>query len=202
MEASPPSQELKMELATGCVGYCSANLKALCTEATIHAFCEKYPQVCKSNEKFLIDIDLVKVERSENGKTSKSQKPESLPQLSKTPTAATGPTKRELKAKKRWRKGLEAPPWDPARTLKYEEEILKKQCFSDYHYPVMDKDDDDERPIIKNLMDMATLLQCVDVSAEADCRSKKCNVNVNATWQSPNAAEVEAKKKLFVKRTK
>lgn len=40
------------------------------------------------------------------------------------------------------------------------------------------------------------------VSAEADYRSQKGNVNVNATRQSRNAAEVEAMKKLFVERTK
>ncbi|CAI9280626.1 unnamed protein product [Lactuca saligna] len=39
----PPIKELKLELATSCVGYCGADMKALCTEAAIHAFCEKYP---------------------------------------------------------------------------------------------------------------------------------------------------------------
>ncbi|KAM7506397.1 hypothetical protein LguiA_016850 [Lonicera macranthoides] len=40
--------------------------------------------------------------------------------------------------------------------------ILKRRCFSDFHFLVMDKDDDDERPTIENPMDMATLLQRVD----------------------------------------
>ncbi|XP_043719072.1 ATPase family AAA domain-containing protein At1g05910 isoform X2 [Telopea speciosissima] len=59
----PPSKELKMELAASCVGYCGADLKALCTEAAIRAFREKYPQVYTSDDKFLIDVDSVRVEK-------------------------------------------------------------------------------------------------------------------------------------------
>ncbi|XP_004309823.1 PREDICTED: ATPase family AAA domain-containing protein At1g05910 [Fragaria vesca subsp. vesca] len=59
----PPSDELKLELAASCVGYCGADLKALCTEAAIHAFREKYPQVYTSDEKFVIDVDSVRVEK-------------------------------------------------------------------------------------------------------------------------------------------
>lgn len=59
----PPSKELKMELAASCVGYCGADLKALCTEAAIRSFREKYPQVYTSDDKFVIDVDSVKVEK-------------------------------------------------------------------------------------------------------------------------------------------
>ncbi|CAN6485449.1 unnamed protein product [Victoria cruziana] len=59
----PPDEELKSELAASCVGYCGADLKALCTEAAIRAFREKYPQVYTSDDKFLIDVDSVKVEK-------------------------------------------------------------------------------------------------------------------------------------------
>ncbi|XP_057498909.1 ATPase family AAA domain-containing protein At1g05910-like [Actinidia eriantha] len=59
----PPSNELKLELAASCVGYCGADLKALSTEAAIRAFHEKYPQVYTSDDKFLIDVDSVKVEK-------------------------------------------------------------------------------------------------------------------------------------------
>lgn len=59
----PPSKGLKLELAASCVGYCGADLKALCTEAAIRAFREKYPQVYTSDDKFLIDVDSVKVEK-------------------------------------------------------------------------------------------------------------------------------------------
>ncbi|CAL9098357.1 unnamed protein product [Musa textilis] len=59
----PPSKELKMELAANCVGYCGADLKSLCTEAAIRAFREKYPQVYTSDDKFVIDVDSVRVEK-------------------------------------------------------------------------------------------------------------------------------------------
>lgn len=59
----PPSKELIQELAASCVGYCGADLKALCTEAAIRAFREKYPQVYTSDDKFIIDVDSVKVEK-------------------------------------------------------------------------------------------------------------------------------------------
>jgi SpoVK/Ycf46/Vps4 family AAA+-type ATPase len=59
----PPSKELKLELAASCVGYCGADLKALCTEAAIRAFREKYPQIYTSDDKFLIDVDSVNVEK-------------------------------------------------------------------------------------------------------------------------------------------
>lgn len=59
----PPSEELRKELAAACVGYCGADLKALCTEAAIRAFRQKYPQVYSSDDQFVIDVDSVKVER-------------------------------------------------------------------------------------------------------------------------------------------
>ncbi|KAI3756726.1 hypothetical protein L1987_56548 [Smallanthus sonchifolius] len=59
----PPPKDLKVELAASCVGYCGADLKALCTEAAIQAFREKYPQVYTSDDKFLIDVESVEVEK-------------------------------------------------------------------------------------------------------------------------------------------
>ncbi|KAG0486772.1 hypothetical protein HPP92_008867 [Vanilla planifolia] len=59
----PPSKELKGELAASCVGYCGADLKALCTEAAIRAFREKYPQVYTSDEKFVIDVNSINVQK-------------------------------------------------------------------------------------------------------------------------------------------
>nr|KAJ0225398.1 hypothetical protein LSAT_V11C100050290 [Lactuca sativa] len=57
----PPVKELKLELVESCVGYCGADLKALCTEATLRAFREKYPQVYTSDDKFLINVESVEV---------------------------------------------------------------------------------------------------------------------------------------------
>ncbi|GLJ11473.1 hypothetical protein SUGI_0168410 [Cryptomeria japonica] len=52
-----------MELAAVCMGYCGADLKALCTKAAINSFREKYPQIYTSDDKFVIDLDSVKVEK-------------------------------------------------------------------------------------------------------------------------------------------
>lgn len=59
----PPSKDLKLELATTCVGYCGADLKSLCTEAALHAFRERYPEIYVNDEKIFIDVDSVKVEK-------------------------------------------------------------------------------------------------------------------------------------------
>ncbi|KAG6554152.1 hypothetical protein Mapa_004068 [Marchantia paleacea] len=59
----PPEESLRKELAASCVGYCGADLRALCTEAAIRAFRKKYPQVYKSDEQFVIDVDSVEVGR-------------------------------------------------------------------------------------------------------------------------------------------
>ena len=51
----PPPQILLDQLATRCVGYCGADLKALCTEAAVHALRRRYPQIYESDDKLLID---------------------------------------------------------------------------------------------------------------------------------------------------
>lgn len=60
---NPLSDDVRMELAAACVGYCGADLKALCTEAAIRAFRLKHPQVYTSDDQFVIDVDSVKVEK-------------------------------------------------------------------------------------------------------------------------------------------
>ncbi|MCO5614648.1 hypothetical protein L7F22_068932 [Adiantum nelumboides] len=55
--------ELCKDLAAACVGYCGADLKALCTEAAIGAFRKRYPQVYTSNDPLLIDVSSVQVKR-------------------------------------------------------------------------------------------------------------------------------------------
>ena len=51
---TPPSLLLE-QLAARCVGYCGADLKALCTEAAVHALRRRYPQIYESDDKLLID---------------------------------------------------------------------------------------------------------------------------------------------------
>ena len=50
-----PSDEILDQLAQKCVGYCGADLKALCTEAAVHALRRRYPQIYESDDKLLID---------------------------------------------------------------------------------------------------------------------------------------------------
>jgi hypothetical protein len=45
------------------VGYCGADLKALCTEAALRAVRRRYPQIYKSEDKLQIDPQLVNVSR-------------------------------------------------------------------------------------------------------------------------------------------
>ncbi|KAL6228534.1 hypothetical protein ACLB2K_002483 [Fragaria x ananassa] len=60
----PPSNELKLELAHRCVGYCGADLKGLCNEAAIRALRHIYPQIYSTtHEKFDIDVESVRVEK-------------------------------------------------------------------------------------------------------------------------------------------
>ena len=53
-ETKPPAR-LLAHLAEKCVGYCGADLKALCTEAAVHALRRRYPQIYESDDKLVID---------------------------------------------------------------------------------------------------------------------------------------------------
>ncbi|KAL4429387.1 hypothetical protein ABPG77_005161 [Micractinium sp. CCAP 211/92] len=59
--AEPPAPELLDELASLCVGYCGADLKALCTEASLASLRRHYPQIYDADEKLLIDPGRVRV---------------------------------------------------------------------------------------------------------------------------------------------
>jgi SpoVK/Ycf46/Vps4 family AAA+-type ATPase len=52
---SRPPRELLHRLAKDTVGYCGADLKALCSEAALQALRRRYPQIYRSTEKLLID---------------------------------------------------------------------------------------------------------------------------------------------------
>ncbi|OCT79030.1 hypothetical protein XELAEV_18030126mg [Xenopus laevis] len=47
------------ELAEKCVGYCGADIKALCTEAALIALRRRYPQIYASSQKLQLDISSV-----------------------------------------------------------------------------------------------------------------------------------------------
>ncbi|KAM4042046.1 ATPase family AAA domain-containing protein 2B isoform 2-T3 [Anomaloglossus baeobatrachus] len=47
------------ELAEKCVGYCGADIKALCTEAALTALRRRYPQIYASSQKLQLDVSSV-----------------------------------------------------------------------------------------------------------------------------------------------
>ncbi len=44
-------------IADLCVGYCGADLKALCTEASLQAVRRVFPQIYQSDMKLVIDVN-------------------------------------------------------------------------------------------------------------------------------------------------
>lgn len=62
---TPMEDELKEDLATTCVGYCGADLKALCTEATLQALRRHYPQIYRREEKLLIDTEAITIQKED-----------------------------------------------------------------------------------------------------------------------------------------
>ena len=59
----PLGDELKDWVALQSVGYCGADLKALCAETALCALKRRFPQVYRSTQKLLIDPSKVKVEK-------------------------------------------------------------------------------------------------------------------------------------------
>jgi len=54
---SPPlSEAFLTDLSERCVGYCGADLKALCTEASLRSVRRTYPQIYHSHDKLRIDV--------------------------------------------------------------------------------------------------------------------------------------------------
>ena len=55
------SPEMLDILASRTVGYCGADIKALCAESTIIALKRRYPQIYKSRNKLLLNIDEINI---------------------------------------------------------------------------------------------------------------------------------------------
>ncbi|NWY65683.1 ATAD2 protein, partial [Erithacus rubecula] len=60
-----PSDNLIEELAEECVGYCGADIKALCAETGLCALRHRYPQLYESRERLQINMDSVKIKASD-----------------------------------------------------------------------------------------------------------------------------------------
>ncbi|NXD89355.1 ATAD2 protein, partial [Chaetorhynchus papuensis] len=60
-----PSDSLLEELAEECVGYCGADIKALCAETGLCALRHRYPQLYESRERLQINMDSVKIKAND-----------------------------------------------------------------------------------------------------------------------------------------
>ncbi|XP_074542266.1 ATPase family AAA domain-containing protein 2-like isoform X2 [Halichoeres trimaculatus] len=57
----PPSDDFLDELAEKCVGYCGADIRAVCTEAALCALRRRYPQIYSTSQKLLLDVSSIAV---------------------------------------------------------------------------------------------------------------------------------------------
>uniref|UniRef100_UPI0037E9202F ATPase family AAA domain-containing protein 2-like n=1 Tax=Semicossyphus pulcher TaxID=241346 RepID=UPI0037E9202F len=57
----PPSEDFLDELAEKCVGYCGADIRAVCTEAALCALRRRYPQIYGTSQKLLLDVSSITV---------------------------------------------------------------------------------------------------------------------------------------------
>ncbi|NXO23226.1 ATAD2 protein, partial [Cisticola juncidis] len=60
-----PSDNLLEELAEECVGYCGADIKALCAETGLCALRHHYPQLYESRERLQINMDSIKIKAND-----------------------------------------------------------------------------------------------------------------------------------------
>lgn len=57
----PPSEIFLEELADKCVGYCGADIKAVCSEAALCALRRRYPQIYSSSQKLVLDVNSIAI---------------------------------------------------------------------------------------------------------------------------------------------
>jgi SpoVK/Ycf46/Vps4 family AAA+-type ATPase len=73
--AIQPEPGLRQEMAQACVGYCGADLKALCTESMLRALRRSFPQIYVAEEKLVVDPTAVQVLREDFLEAHSSIKP-------------------------------------------------------------------------------------------------------------------------------
>ncbi|XP_041758478.2 ATPase family AAA domain-containing protein 2-like isoform X2 [Coregonus clupeaformis] len=56
-----PSDSFLEELADKCVGYCGADIKAVCAEAALCALRRRYPQIYSSSQKLVLDVASISI---------------------------------------------------------------------------------------------------------------------------------------------
>uniref|UniRef100_A0A673A0J8 ATPase family AAA domain-containing protein 2 n=1 Tax=Sphaeramia orbicularis TaxID=375764 RepID=A0A673A0J8_9TELE len=57
----PPSDAFLEELSDKCVGYCGADIKAVCSEAALCALRRRYPQIYSSSQKLVLDVNSIAI---------------------------------------------------------------------------------------------------------------------------------------------
>ncbi|XP_054638061.1 ATPase family AAA domain-containing protein 2-like isoform X2 [Dunckerocampus dactyliophorus] len=57
----PLSDNFVEELADKCVGYCGADIKAVCSEAALCALRRRYPQIYSSSQKLVLDVNSIAI---------------------------------------------------------------------------------------------------------------------------------------------
>ncbi|KAM7368152.1 hypothetical protein PAMP_014399 [Pampus punctatissimus] len=85
------------ELAEKCVGYCGADIKALCTEAALVALRRRYPQIYNSSVKLKLDVSSIVLGPGDFSKAMRTIVPASQRALA-PPGQALSPTLRPLLA--------------------------------------------------------------------------------------------------------
>uniref|UniRef100_A0A8B9KRC0 ATPase family AAA domain containing 2B n=1 Tax=Astyanax mexicanus TaxID=7994 RepID=A0A8B9KRC0_ASTMX len=60
------------ELAERCVGYCGADIKALCTEAALAALRRRYPQIYGSSQRYKLDVGSIELGPQDFGRALRS----------------------------------------------------------------------------------------------------------------------------------
>ncbi|XP_015256435.1 PREDICTED: ATPase family AAA domain-containing protein 2-like isoform X1 [Cyprinodon variegatus] len=73
----PPSEDFLDELAEKCVGYCGADIRAVCTEAALCALRRRYPQIYGTSQKLLLDVSSISVSSCDFVAAMRKMKPAS-----------------------------------------------------------------------------------------------------------------------------
>ncbi|XP_053190918.1 ATPase family AAA domain-containing protein 2-like [Scomber japonicus] len=73
----PPAEDFLDELAERCVGYCGADIRAVCTEAALCALRRRYPQIYGTSQKLLLDVSSIAVSSCDFAAAMKKMSPAS-----------------------------------------------------------------------------------------------------------------------------
>uniref|UniRef100_A0A3P8PIQ6 ATPase family AAA domain-containing protein 2 n=1 Tax=Astatotilapia calliptera TaxID=8154 RepID=A0A3P8PIQ6_ASTCA len=73
----PPSEDFLDELSEKCVGYCGADIRAVCTEAALCALRRRYPQIYGTSQKLLLDVSSIAVSSCDFAAALKKMSPTS-----------------------------------------------------------------------------------------------------------------------------